>query len=205
LLAEEMEHRLLNGLQMIATILSIQSRTALPEAAGQMIAAAGRVAALGRVHRTLSLLDDQNHVEFGQYLQHLCENLRCLFFSHAGDQLVVETERAEIPTDIATALGLIINELITNSAKYARSNVTVRFKLKSPRRCSLSVSDDGPGLPTAFDIASSKGLGMNIVQSLVKQIAGELQIVPGNCGCGIRFTITFGRNDEARRPVRLSK
>jgi two-component sensor histidine kinase len=56
---------------------------------------------------------------------------------------------------------------------------------------SLSVLDDGPGLPAGFDPAESQGLGMKIIGSLVKQIAGKLQIAPGENGRGARFTVTF--------------
>ena len=82
MLTQEFEHRLINGLQLIVSLLSLQSRTATtPEAADQLTIAARRVAALGRVHRRLHLLDHQDHVEFKEYLQHLCEDLSGLLFA----------------------------------------------------------------------------------------------------------------------------
>lgn len=70
MLAQEFEHRLINGLQLIVSLLSLQSRAApTPEAADQLTIASQRVAALGRVHRRLHLLDHQDHVEFKEYLQ----------------------------------------------------------------------------------------------------------------------------------------
>ena len=69
MLAQEFEHRLVNGLQLISSLLSLQSRTATtPEAGDQLTVAARRVAALGRVHHRLHLLDHQDHVEFRDYL-----------------------------------------------------------------------------------------------------------------------------------------
>jgi len=192
LLAQEQEHRLINGLQLIANLLSMQSRIAPPEAVGHLVAAAGRVIALGRVHRLLHRLDHQDKVEFGEYLRSLCDGLRALFFEkRAPLALVVEVEKIEIPTAFAIPLGFIVNELITNSVKYAQGNVTIEFLRTSSSHCSVSVSDDGPGLPADFDPSSSKGLGMSIVQSLAKQIAGEMEIAPGANGRGARFTITF--------------
>ena len=91
----------------------------------------------------------------------------------------------------AIPLGFIVNELITNSAKHAQSNITVRLEATPTIGHSLSVSDDGPGLPAGFDPATSKGLGMKIIGSLVKQIGGELQIAPGGNGRGASFTVTF--------------
>jgi two-component sensor histidine kinase len=91
----------------------------------------------------------------------------------------------------AIPLGFIVNELITNSAKYARNNITVRLETTATIGHSLSVLDDGPGLPAGFDPARSKGLGMKIISSLVKQIGGKLQIVLGANGHGAGFAVTF--------------
>ncbi len=192
MLTEEFEHRLINGLQLIVSLLSLQSRTAAPEAAGQLMIAANRVAALGRVHRQLHLLDHQDHVEFRGYLQNLCEDLAGLLFQErAACAITVEGAKVEVPTMFAIPLGFIVNELITNCAKYAGGNIGVRLETTSPTSHSLSVLDDGPGLPAGFDPAKSKGLGMKIVLSLVKQIGGALRISSGDNGCGACFTVTF--------------
>jgi two-component sensor histidine kinase len=198
MLAQEFEHRLINSLQIIVSLLSLQSRTATPEAAAQLAVAAKRVASFGRVHRRLHLLDHQENVEFKQYLQHLCKDPSELLFQEAASTIVVEGVSVNIPTEFAIPLGFIVNELITNSAKYAKSDITVRLETSPAIGHSLSVLDDGPGLPTGFDPASSKGLGMKIIRSLVKQIDGELHIAPGKDGRGARFRVTFG---STRRPI----
>lgn len=193
MLVQEFEHRLINGLQVISSLLSLQSRAAkTTEAADQLTIAATRVAALGRVHRRLHLLDHQDHVEFKRYLEHLCEDLSRLLCEESGDCTIrVEGANAEIPTVFAIPLGFIANELITNSVKYARGDITVRFETTAPGCHSLSVSDDGPGLPAGFDPGGSKGLGMKIVRALVKQIGGALHISTGDDGRGARFTVAF--------------
>jgi two-component sensor histidine kinase len=192
MLAQEFEHRLVNSLQLIVSLLSMQSRTATPEAAAQLRVAARRVASFGRVHRRLHLLDHQESVEFKEYLQHLCADLSCLLFPEGTVAcLTVEGAEIEIPTAFAIPLGFIVNELITNSAKYAKTGIVVRLET-TPIACHLlSVSDDGPGLSVGFDPANGKGLGMTIVQSLMKQIDGELQFGPGDGGHGARFTVRF--------------
>jgi two-component sensor histidine kinase len=192
MLAQEFEHRLINGLQLIVSLLSLQSRTATTsEAAEQLTIAARRVASLGRVHRRLHLLDLQDHVEFKEYLQNLCEDLSGLLFQEdSGYAIVVEGIQVDIPTTMAIPLGFIVNELITNSAKYAEGHVTVRIEATSPTKRSLTVEDDGPGLPAGFKPADSKGLGMKIVLSLVQQIGGALHILPGENGRG-RFKVNF--------------
>jgi two-component sensor histidine kinase len=193
MLAEEFEHRLVNGLQLIVSLLSLQSRTATtPEAANQLNIAARRVASLGRVHRRLHLLDHQDTVEFKEYLERLCEDLSGLLLQEgSGYAIVVEGPKVEIPTTMAIPLGFIVNELITNSAKYAEGHVTVRVDAVSATERSLSVADDGPGLPAEFQPSDSKGLGMKIILSLVKQIGGRIHISAGDNGRGTTFKISF--------------
>src|SRR5665213_4349752 len=107
MLSQEFEHRLVNGLQIVVSLLSLQSRTATtPEAADQLTIASRRVSALGRVHRRLHLLDHQDRVEFKGYLQNLCEDLSGLLFQEgSGYAIVVEGAQVEIPTRLAIPLG----------------------------------------------------------------------------------------------------
>ena len=191
MLAQEFDHRLFNSLQLITSLLSMQSRGASAEAAAHLDAAAHRIAAFGRVHRRLHVLDHQEKVEFKQYLQQLCEDLSGLLRERTGHVICVEGTELEIPTLFATPLGFIVAELVTNSAKYAKSNVVVRLETSPALGHSLSVVDNGPGFPTGFDPTKSKGLGMKIILSLVQQIKGTLRIAPGDNGCGACFTVTF--------------
>ena len=192
MLAKEFDHRLLNSLQLISSLLSLQSRTTKnPEAAAQLLIAGNRVAALGRVHRRLHVLDHLETVEFKQYVLRLCEDLTgTVFNDDAKRAIVVEGEDIEIPTLLGIPLGFIVNELVTNSTKYAKGKITIRLE-SLPEGHSLSVFDDGPGLPEGFTPSDQKGLGMKIIQSLVKQIGGELQFGRGDHDRGARVTILF--------------
>jgi two-component sensor histidine kinase len=194
MLAQELEHRFLNGLQLIAGLLSLQGRTCArtPEAAFQLTSAARRIIALGRVHHQLHLRHHQENVELKQFMADLCEELSDLLFEERADHsITVEGAKVEIPAVLATPLGFIVNELITNSVKYAKSDITVRIETVASACYSLSVLDEGPGLPAGFDAAKWSGLGMKLVLSLVKQIDGELQIVPRGNGHAACFTVTF--------------
>jgi two-component sensor histidine kinase len=192
IVAQEFEHRLLNSLQIVVSLLSLQGRIAGPEAAAQLTVAAARIAAFGRVHRWLHRIDYLESVKFKQYLEHLCEDISgLLFHGETTRTIAVDGPEIDIPAQFATPLGFIVNELIVNSAKYARTNITVGLATTPATGHSLSVSDDGPGLPAEFDPAESKGLGMKIIASLVKQIDGRLHIASGEGGRGARFTVTF--------------
>jgi two-component sensor histidine kinase len=192
-LALEFDHRFVNGLQWITTLLTLQSRGTTPEAAEQLAIAARRVVAFGSVHRRLHLLDNQRTVEFSQFLRLLCKDLSGLLFRDTENDhsISVQGITIEMETAIAIPLGFIVNELITNAAKYAGGNIIIHIAGTPPSGYSLSVLDDGPGLPAEFDPARCKGLGMTIVLALVKQIRGELKIMPGDNGRGTEFTVIF--------------
>jgi len=207
ILAEESEHRLLNGLQMITSLLSVQSRgTKNAEVAAQLTMAANRVATLGRVHRHLHTLDKFESVEFKQYLEKLCHDLSDMASSEFAERcLCVEGPKLEIPRVTALPLGFIASELITNSIKHAKGKITVSLQTMPNGDCTLSVSDDGPGLPEAFDPAATNGLGMKIIAVLVRQIHGELNFAKGAPDQGTRFSVLFNPQGERRSGTRTQR
>jgi two-component sensor histidine kinase len=200
MLAQEFEHRLLNSMQLIVSLLSLQSRkTGSAEAAAQLMIAAARVGALGRVHRRLHLLDHQETVEFKHYVEQLCEDLSGMLFETSGKRaILVEGEMISIPTKLGIPLGFIVNELVTNSAKHGIGEIRVRLATVPGHGYSLSVCDEGPGLPENFDPAASTGLGMKLVQSLIGEIGGKLTFGRGDDRRGAFFTVLF---DSAAIPT----
>ena len=193
-LSMEADHRLLNGLQMIVSLLSLQSRT-MPssDAAEHLSAAANRVATLARVHRRLHALDGEKTVAFKRFLQELCAEYRSMLASddRRNQTIVVEGCDASLPATTAVPLSLIVNELITNAAKHGGGIITIRLEELPEGGLRLSVCNEGPPLPEGFDPAASKGLGMQIVQALVEQIGGALRV--GRCAhCGgPEFAVAF--------------
>jgi two-component sensor histidine kinase len=193
LMSRESDHRLMNGLQMVSSLLSLQSRQAqTAKAAEQLKIAANRVATIGSVHKRLHALDHVTSVELKQYLENLCQDMRGILPAEGCEHnLAVEGIELEVPTTIGIPLGYIVSELVTNSAKYAKGKITVSLGVDLGIGCKLSVSDDGPGLPKGFDPKKSKGLGMKIISSLVNQIGGQLLFGPNHSGGGARFTVLF--------------
>ena len=193
LLSSESDHKLLNDLQMIVSLLSFQSRaTANAEAASQLAAAANRIAMIGRIHRRLHSFDGARTVAFKKFLEDLCSDFSSLVSSGRGERdIAVEGVEIELPTVTCRPLGFIANELITNAAKYGKGRITVRLEQNLEKGYALSVSNDGPALPEGFDPAARKGLGMRIVMSFVERIGGELRIGRGDNNKGARFTVLF--------------
>jgi two-component sensor histidine kinase len=192
LMAEEFEHRLGNSLQMIVSLLFLQSLAATtPEAAAQLAIAADRVAAFGRVHRRLHFHDRQKSVDFKPYLQSLCGDLSDLMLqANGGRSVIVTGTDIVLPTALGVPLGFLVSEAITNSVKYAQGDIMVGIGTHSGL-VQLSISDDGPGLPAGFDPKNGKGLGMRLIHSLARQIGGTLDFAPGRDGRGTRLTVAF--------------
>lgn len=193
-LSAEADHRLLNNVQMIVSLLSLQShRTSNAEAASQLAIAADRVATIGRVHQRLHSCDGVQTVAFKQYVEDLCHDFARLLSTdkHVGQVIDVEGTEVNLPAATAISLGFIVNELITNAAKYGKGRITVGLKPAVGGGHALSVSNEGPALPADYDPAASKGLGMTIIRSFVERIDGKLQVDRGDDGQGTRFTVLF--------------
>ena len=193
-LRNEFDHRFLNSLQMIVSLLRLQSRAAANAiAASQLAVAANRVATIGRVHQRLHNLDGVQTVAFKQYLEDLCSDFSTMLSSEERPERVIVVEGIEIklPTVTGIPLGFIVNELITNAAKYGKGRITVRLEANPGQGYALSVSNDGPVWPEGFDPAACKGLGMRIIRSFVERIGGELRIGRGDKNQGTRFTVLF--------------
>lgn len=194
LLSSESDHRLLNDLQMIVSLLSLQSRaTANAEAASQLAAAANRIAMIGRIHRRLHSFDGATTVAFKKFIDDLCSDFSSMVsVGRSGERdIAIEGVEIELPTVTVRPLGFIVNELITNAAKYGKGRITVRLEQNPEKGYALSVSNDGPALPEEFDPVARKGLGMRIVRSFVERIGGELLIECGDKDQGARFTVFF--------------
>jgi two-component system, sensor histidine kinase PdtaS len=194
LMRRESDHRLLNDLQMIVSLLSLQSRASKnSEVISQLAAAADRIARIGRMHRRLKSCDGVRTVAIRQFLDDLCCDFSAMLASGSGPEraITVEAIELELPSTTAIPLGYIVNELVTNAAKYGEGRIMVRLERNTGRGYTLSVSNDGPSLPEGFNPAACKGLGMRIVRSFVERIAGELRIGRGDQNQGARFRVLF--------------
>jgi two-component sensor histidine kinase len=194
-LSQESDHRLMNGLQMMASLLSLQGRASKnAEVASQLAAAADRIGTIGRIHHRLHSFDGVELFAVKQYLNDLCRDFS-MMLSPGCPARVVVAEGIEIKLSAVTAipLGFIANELITNAVKYGTGRIRVSLEPSPEKGYALSVSDDGPGLPEGFEATDRMGLGMGIIRSFVKQIGGELRIGRGDRNQGARFTVLFSK------------
>ncbi|WP_289296008.1 sensor histidine kinase [uncultured Reyranella sp.] len=189
--SHEVDHRAMNSLQFVASLLQLQSRAAvLPETAQQLRAAANRVLAVARVHRTFTTIGKTDRVPILDHLRTLCAELS----SSLGSEIRLEShDEVEVSKAQVLSIGLIVNELVTNARKHAGDPISVMFRRIDPTQHELCVLDSGPGLPTGFVPTDSavNGLGMKVVNALAAQLAGTLTATNHPTGHGARFTVTF--------------
>ena len=196
ILASEIDHRAMNSLQLVASLLNLQSRvTQAPETAQQLMIASNRVLAVARVHRNFSANESIERVSILAYLRRLCGEL-----SEVLDVAIdVEGTEASVPTNQVLAIGLIVNELATNAKKHGAGPIKVTFRSATAGHYELCLLDEGDGLPEDFaaDRLKGSGLGIKVVTVLVAQLEGRLSAGANPAGRGACFTITFPCADPA--------
>ena len=194
LLHQECQHRLLNNLNMIASLLSLQSRREENvEAASRLAVAVTRVRAISRLHRQLHSMDGKQTVEFKRYLDKLCRALSTPSMSEQYPHrlIIVEAIELNVPPTTGVPLSLIVNELVTNAIKHGRGQITVTLARHIAGGYALSVCNGGCNLPEDFDPTAGKGLGMILVSSFIAQIGGDLRVERNEDNDSTTFTVLF--------------
>lgn len=178
MLLREVNHRVNNSLQIVGSMLHMQSRTTTsPEVQHHLREASGRITAIARAHQRLYRTDEFTTLDLGAYLAEVCSD-----FCKATPECVIHVaapERVVLSTDRAITVALLINELVTNVAKYAYPDGECRAwvdVVRSGDGVSVAVRDEGVGLPAGFDLKHSKGLGMRLVASFTKQLGGTVEV-----------------------------
>lgn len=196
-LDREANHRLLNGLQIVVSLLSLQSRaTANAGTAADLADAANRVATIIHIHQLLRSMDGLHSVVFRPFLNELCADYSKMSRMAGTSQreMVVEAIDILVPAAVGMPLGMIANELLTNAMKHGKGRITITLEGQPATGFAMSVCNDGSTLPPGFDPAASKGLGMKLILSLVEQIGGELHIDRCNHGSGTCFSVMFANS-----------
>ncbi|MEK9967609.1 MAG: response regulator [Ferrovibrio sp.] len=196
-LIREVNHRVSNSLQLIASLLQVQSAAQSDmKAAHTLLNAYKRVSAVARVHKRLYTSADVRFVDLADYLCGLVEDLR-QSADQGGRSLQFLASQTRIGTDFAIPIGLIVTELVINAFKYAYPLGEGPIRVKAERSGDLitvQVEDDGIGV-TESDWRRGGGIGSKIVLAMVEKIGGALNIESGHSGTCI--TITFTAVDPA--------
>jgi len=183
-LLKEIHHRVKNNLQIVASLLSLQSRLLDDEKMEQYFQESqNRIAAMALIHQQLYESVDLSGIRLDSYLQDLTAQLIHTY----GNQnqvvrTIVDVPDKPIPIETAVPLGLIVNELVTNSlihgvSKLKGEEAEGRIELaitEHDDHCALIVRDNGPGLPEEIDISAADSLGLSLVETLAQQLNGNL-------------------------------
>jgi len=182
-LLKEVHHRVKNNLQIISSLLELQSGSIDADASRKFIRESqDRIKSMAIVHEQLYKSEDLAVIDFARYVEELVSSLSRSSMSSADKiSTDIEIRDIELGIDQAIPCGLIINELVSNALKHAfpanrAGTVLIRGCLDADDHVCLSISDDGVGLPQGFDIATSESLGLQIVTLLTKQLHGTLEI-----------------------------
>ncbi len=199
-LLTEMSHRVKNSLTIVASMLNLQAGDVGDATLTEHLKeASNRISAVARAHDRLYHGSDLERMDVGTYIEAVCKDLDASVSRY--DIRTDVQQGIEITTDRAISTALIVNEMITNAAKYAyqgRSGgrIWVTVARADDDHFSISVRDEGTGLPADFDLRKAKGLGMRIIGAFSKQLNGTVKLRAHDPGT--EFIVTIPR--ELPRP-----
>lgn len=189
LLLQEMSHRVKNKFAMVSSIIALQARTSTPEVRDALTDVASRVNVIATVHNYLQLSRHEGLIDMSEYLPKLCRALHDALCGPRPISMKAVAAAAELPPEKALAVGVIVNELITNAFKYAfEGDAPGHVHVELTREngdLRLLVTDDGQGCGD-----KQSGLGTRLVTMFAAQLNGEAsweQLPDGGCRAAVRF------------------
>ncbi|MCV6629239.1 MAG: ATP-binding protein [Flavobacteriaceae bacterium] len=194
-LLKEIHHRVKNNLQMVSSLLSIQAKNTKSKAAIEALEEGkSRVKAMALIHQKLYQNDDLSVIEMQGYIETLVNSIKTLYNRDSNHvEIEIDAANTELDIDRAIPFGLILNELVSNSYKYAFPNKedgTIRIKLELKENNGyFEYCDDGIGLPTDMEERTKSSMGFNLVNRLVNQLKSHLNI--DEKADGVRFWFNF--------------
>ncbi len=195
ILLQEMHHRVKNNMQIISSMLSLQGRYIQDERDREIFTdSQNRIHSIALVHEKLYQSEDLSCIDFAEYLQLLTKQLIDSYGVHT-EQIKIAINASGITLGINTAIpcALIINEIVSNSLKYAfpgnrKGTITITFNRNTEGEYTVILSDNGRGLPKTLEFENTETLGLQLVRTLVQQLKGSIHL---NRTRGTEYTICF--------------
>jgi two-component sensor histidine kinase len=194
LLLREIHHRIKNNLQVISSLLDLQAqRITAPEIVTMFQESQHRIRTMALIHERLCQSSEFSRIDIDQYIQSLIDYLQYSYMDQLmGIQIHLNTQPTYLEIDKAIPCGLIVNELVTNSFKHAfpqaqPGNISISLE-QVQGKVILIISNDGVPFPSSVKIDSFQTLGLQLVNVLVQQLDGSIELDPSN---GTKFTIQF--------------
>lgn len=194
-LLKEIYHRVKNNLQVVSSLLSLQGRYLKdPEAITAFQDSQHRIRSMSMIHEILYRSDSLSRVDFVHYIRNLAQSLIGSQANYPGRiELRMDVESVNFDLKTAIPLGLIVNELVSNALKHAfpqdrKGTIAIGLHHQVKDEFLLSVRDDGVGLPRDIELGQSQSMGLQLVETLVGQLDGRIQLGPPP---GADFRISF--------------
>lgn len=200
-LLKEIHHRVKNNLQIVISLLNTQSAYLDNEDALMAIQnSQHRMHAMSLIHQKLYQSDNLSMIDMSWYIYELITYIKECYSSEKNINFVLDTENIFLDVAQAVPMGLIVNEAVNNTVKYAfptdtKGEVNISFKNTGKEFYQLIISDNGVGLPEDFDIDETESLGMNLMRGLADQLDGTFALENKN---GLKITVTFKKNTEIK-------
>jgi len=191
-LMRQMHHRIKNNLTIIESLIDLKSAELSDGHSVLMLDdLRRRIHSIEALHECLYRTGDVSEVDARLYLEDIAANLASLFQSNDRKiPILIEVPSMCLEMDVALPIGMVVTELVTNAARYAfpdQRSGRIRISMTlGDQRATLTVEDDGIGLPMEFDPVKSPTLGLKLVLALAEQLGSKLELLPGN-GTAIRF------------------
>ena len=182
ILLKEIHHRVKNNLQIVSSLLNLQAnRTDSEELKRTINEAKNRISSMALIHQKMYQSGNVSSIDFQAYIEQMAQSMDATFNTHKKEiSYHINTHNIILDIDTSIPLGLIINELLTNSYKYAfagkeSGNITINLQEKNNTELELHISDDGTGLPANFDMNTLNSLGLKLVKGLSNQLKGTIR------------------------------
>ena len=196
LLLKEVHHRVKNNLNVIASIIGLQANRSEGKGKEQLQLSKTRIESIAMVHEMLYQCDDFEYIDFSAYMRQLSGLLLGMFSNQKKIHVNIEAKEMRVPLEVMLQLGIIANELLTNSIKYAfeEQGGTVTLTLKRKENGYIfTCGDDGKGVEEPEALLRNNSLGVKLVHLCVKQLQGTLTLSKPK---GLLYTIEFGDMKE---------
>lgn len=193
LLIKEVHHRVKNNFQIVSSLLELQSKNIENKKALKLANEnKNRIKSMALIHQKL-YQNKSGLIDFDEYIQLLVKDLTSMYDSKNKVKTNIDSKNMMFDVDTAIPLGLIINEIITNSYKYAfndtkENQLKISINKNSKEDFKLIIEDNGPGIPETIELKKVKSLGLRLINRLVKQLHGSIKLSSVD---GTRFEITF--------------
>ncbi len=206
ILLMEIHHRVKNNLNIVASLLNLQSDQieTVEQARNALQISQSRVHSMSLVHENLYRSEDLSHIDFDVYIRKIGTELVNLYTTKTKIELNIEVQNIFLTVNQAVPLGMLLNELLTNAIIHAfpgrsRGAINIRMNLVDDTRCHLTLSDDGVGIPESITPATSPSLGLQLAHILAQQLQGKL-LISRDKGTSVDLTFPIIEASTVERP-----